>query len=181
MGLVLMGFIVGKKCPHCQSGNFLALYNRSWPCHLPGVHYFTCVDCHQDFFYLFPLSITREKRNCQRTKAPPTLLARIRGHRPQFARIDDISLEGIGFSYDLDVQKFARDNFSIDLYDCNRGTYLENIPVQVVSSRVRIESIGGQPAAILRNGVRFKHLNNAQKKILENLIRDFQPGEQATA
>jgi len=84
-------------------------------------------------------------------------------------------MEGIGFSYDLDLQKFAQEHFSIDLYNCKQGTYLENIPVQVVSSRVKVKAIGGRSTTILRNGARFIHLNPAQKKILNDFLRDFTP------
>lgn len=168
-----MSIIFGKKCPSCRTKNFFPQHNKSWPCQLPGVRYYTCSDCRQNFFFILPCSILDDKRISERIELPNTLLVRIRGKQQQFGRIEDISMEGMGFSYDLDLQKFARESFTIDIYNCKLGTYLKNLPVQVVSSRVSVKKISGQPITILRNGVRFGPLNSTQKKILKNFIEGF--------
>jgi hypothetical protein len=168
-----MPIAFGKKCPQCKKKYILPLHNKSWPCQLPGVQYFTCSTCHQDFFYIPPCSILIDKRISERIQPPSTLLVRIQGDQSQFARIEDISMEGIGFSYDLDLQKFAGDRFTIDLYNCKQGTLLKSLPVEIVSSRVRLINISGKQTTILRNGARFGKLNRTQSKILQDFIEGF--------
>ena len=168
-----MPMAFGKKCPGCRGKYILPRQNKSWPCQLPGVQYFTCSTCRQDFFYIPPCSILIDKRTNERIEPPSTLLVRIQGDQSQFAKIEDISMGGIGFSYDLDLQKFARDSFTIDLYNCKQGTLLKDLPIDVVSSRVRVKKISGEKTTILRNGARFRQLNRTQKKILQDFIDGF--------
>ncbi len=168
-----MPTILGKRCPQCRTENFSTLHHKPWPFKIPGVQYFTCSDCRQDFFYITPCSILINKRVSERVTPPNTLLVRIKGHQEQFAKIEDISMEGIGFSYDLDLQKFADEKFTIDLYNCKQGTFLKNLPVQIVSSRVTVQEFSGKRTSILRSGARFGHLNRTQKKILKNVVDGF--------
>jgi len=168
-----MPVIFGKKCPRCKTSDCRPLLNKAWPGNLPGVQNFTCSKCKQDFYYIPPCSILIDKRISERVAPPNTLLVRIQGERQQFAKIEDISMEGIGFSYDLDLQKFAHENFTIDLYNCKQGTFLKNLPVQVVSSRVSVQKIAGHQTTILRNGARFGQLNRTQKKILKDFVEGF--------
>ncbi|HEB70594.1 MAG TPA: hypothetical protein ENI88_13405 [Desulfobulbus sp.] len=168
-----MPVIFGKKCPRCKTSDCRPQHSRTWPNQVPGVQTFTCSKCKQDFFYIPPCSILIDKRISERVAPPNTLLVRIKGERQQFAKIEDISMEGIGFSYDLDLQKFAQENFTIDLYNCKQGTFLKNLPVEVVSSRVSVQEIAGQQVTILRNGARFGRLNRIQEKILKDFVEGF--------
>lgn len=173
-----MPIIFGKKCPRCKTSNCIPLNNRPWPVQLPGAQNFFCSDCKQDFLYIPPVSILVDKRVSERVAPPNTLLVRIQGSQQQFAKIEDISTEGIGFSYNLDQQKFARENFTIDLYNCKHGTFLKDLPVQVVSYRVSVQNIAGQQTTILRNGARFGRLNRTQKKILKDFVDGFKKTDQ---
>ncbi len=104
---------------------------------------------------------------------PSNLLVRLHGEREQFARILDISQDGVCFSYDHDLQKLAGRRFKIDIYDCKQGTYLEGLPVRIVSNIIEVQNTGGQPRSILRNGGRFERLSRAQKKLLARLIASY--------
>lgn len=163
----------GKKCPRCGATNYFPLHKKGWFLQLPGVRYYTCSDCHHDFCFIPPCSVLINKRTSERIKPPNTLLVRFNGQQQQFAKIEDISLEGIGFSYDLDQQKFAEEIFTIDLYNCKQGTSLQNLPIQVVTTRVAVREISGKRTTILRSGARFGYLTNTQKKILTNFVESF--------
>ena len=137
---------------------------------LPGMQHLCCSDCGQDFYFFAGCSILHDKRAGTRLQPPNTLLVRFREKEQKFAQIEDITTEGIGFSYNLDQQKFVRDRFSIDLYNCKQGTSLEDLPIQVVSTKVSVEQIAGQPTTILRNGAYFVDLSRTQKKLLQQFI-----------
>ena len=167
-----MPIILGKKCPRCKTANFSSVSRKSWLCSTPGVQHLSCSDCGQDFYFFIGCSILHDKRTSKRLQPPNTLLVRFREKEQKFAQIEDISTEGIGFSYNLDQQKFVRDRFSIDLYNCKQGTSLEDLPVQVVSTKVSVEQISGQPTTILRNGAYFADLSRTQKKLLKHFIEE---------
>ncbi len=133
----------------------------------------SCGRCQRHIFSFFPFSIVLENRTSTRHRMPSNLLVRLHGEREQFARILDISEEGVCFSYDHDLQKLAGRRFKIDIYDCRQGTYLEGLPVRIVSNMVEVRNIGGQPRSILRNGGRFEKLSRAQKKLLARLIARY--------
>ncbi len=136
----------------------------------PGAALANCRRCRQHIFSFFPFSIILENRTSPRHRMPSSLLVRLHGEREQFARILDISQEGVCFSFDHDLQKLAGRRFKIDIYDCRQGTYLEGLPVRIVSNMIEVQNIGGQPRSILRNGGRFEKLSRAQKKLLARLI-----------
>ena len=139
----------------------------------PGASLATCTRCHQKVFSFFPVSLLLENRGSTRHRMPCNLLVRLRGEKEQFARILDISQEGVCFSYDHDLQKLAGRTFKIDIYDCKQGTYLEGLPVRIVSNMIEVQNIAGERRSILRNGGRFEKLSRTQKKILARLISDY--------
>ncbi len=166
-----MPIILGKKCPRCRTGNCSSLPDQSWFFRLPGVAHLSCADCGQDFYYFIGTSILHERRSNQRIQPPQTLLVRFCGTDQKFAQIEDITTEGIGFTYTLDRQKFLCDRFTIDLFNCKQGAFLKNLPVRIVSSQVSVKTVSGKPTTMMRNGARFVDLNRTQQKLLAHFIK----------
>ena len=166
-----MPIISGKKCPRCKTGNHAPLPGQPWFFRLPGVAHLLCRDCGQDFYFLAGVSILHERRTSKRIQPPHTLLVRFGDTDQKFARIQDITTEGIGFSYRLDEQKFLCDRFTIDLFNCTQGAFLKDLPVRIVSSEVSVQNVSGQPTTMMRNGARFIDLNRTQKKLLAHFIQ----------
>jgi len=147
------------------------LPEQPWFLRLPGTAHLVCTDCGQDFYFFGGISMLHERRSSKRIQPPHTLLLRFGDGEQKIARIQDITTEGIGFTYTLDKQKFLCDRLTIDLFNCKQGAILKDLPVRIVSSEVSVQNVAGQPTTIMRNGARFIALNRAQKKILAHFIQ----------
>ncbi len=167
-----MPIISGKKCPRCRTDNHAPLPEQPWFFRLPGLAHLICADCGQDFYFLAGVSILHERRATKRLHPPHTLLVRFGDTEQQFARIQDISSEGIGFSYRLGSQKLHCARYRIDLFNCKQGTFLKDLPVQIVSSEVLIQNAAGRLTTIMKIGARFIDLNPTQKKLLSHFIKE---------
>ncbi|MFP7755526.1 PilZ domain-containing protein [Thermodesulfobacteriota bacterium B35] len=166
-------FALGKKCPRCGGRRLEPLPARPWMHLFPGASLGNCRRCHRYVFSFFPFSIVLENRTSPRHRMPSNLLVRLHGEKEQFAKLLDISEEGVCFSYDHDLQKLAGRRFKIDIYDCKQGAYLEGLPVRIVSNMIEVQNIGGQARSILKNGGRFEKLSRTQKKLLARLIARY--------
>ena len=167
-----MPIIPGKKCPRCLTGNHAPLPEQPWFFRLPGVDHLLCTDCGQDFYFLAGVSILHERRASKRIQPPHTLLVRFGDTEQKFARIQDISTDGIGFSYRLDTQKLHCARYNIDLFNCKQGEFLKDLPVEIVSSEVLIKNAAGRLTTIMKIGARFIDLNPTQKKLLSHFIKE---------
>ena len=111
------------------------------------------------------------RRAGKRIQPPHTLLVRFGDGEQKFAQIRDITIDGIGFTYTLDKQKFLCNRLTIDLFNCKQGAFLKDLPIRIVSSEVSVQNVAGQPTTIMRNGARFIDLNRTQKKLLAHFIQ----------
>ena len=128
------------------------------------------------------IGFLRERRNQERVPTTNTLLARFRGKKPVFTRIEDISIEGIGVTCAQEQHDILMNGFAIDLYDCREGTSLEGLPIEIVSSIVRVQTVAGQTRRTVKIGARFLNLSLTQRKLLGNFIRkNSQPDKEAPA
>ncbi len=167
-------FSIGRKCPRCgsirlveQPGQDSGKLLR----HIPGVNGQLCLECGQSFFMCLGIGILRERRNQERVPTTNTLLARFRGKKPVFTRIEDISMEGISVTCAPDQHDTLMNGFAIDLYDCRAGTSLEGLPIETVSSIVQVQTVAGQTRKTIKIGARFLNLSRTQQKLLDNFIR----------
>jgi hypothetical protein len=167
-------FSIGRKCPRCGSLRLIKQPGQDSGKllrHIPGVNGQLCLECGQSFFMCWGIGILREQRNQERMPTTNTLLARFRGKKPVFTRIEDISIEGIGVTCALEQLDTLMNGFAIDLYDCRAGTSLEGLPIEIVSSIVQVQTVAGQTRRASKIGARFLNLSLTQRKLLDNFIR----------
>ncbi len=171
-----MTFSLGYKCPNCGSSNLAPQPIRPRICVFLGAQLHECTICHRDIAYFCLISILVDKRAAKRYRTASTLLVRLRDKKEQFGRLLDISTGGLSFSYDFDQQKFADQYFRLDIFNCRDGSYLEGLPVRIVSNTVQVKTISGRPVTILRNSASFEHLSRHQLSVLKKLISECPQG-----
>ncbi|WP_457574788.1 PilZ domain-containing protein [Desulfolithobacter sp.] len=173
-------YTFGRKCPRCKGRNLSPLALQPWMDSFPAARHYLCRTCSRDILSFFPISVLLEKRTSKRFKMPSNLLVRLKGQQEQFARIHDLSENGLRFSYNYDSQKLADTCLEVDLYNCELGTFLEGLPIRILSNTFETRQIGGRPTTIVWRGACFGPLNRAQKTILKNYITTYGQKEQSS-
>ena len=112
-----------------------------------------------------PFHRGRKPAFCPKTAAP-FFLIRIPGLANQYARIKNISEGGVCFAQQYNAAPITDRLIKLDLYNCNEGSSLEQLPVEVVATSEQILDINGIKTTILNTRARFVDLNQAQKKVL---------------
>jgi DNA-directed RNA polymerase subunit RPC12/RpoP len=158
--------VFGRKCPACGGKLLIARPAVSRIAALPTARTYACADCRQQLVFLFPLSIGVENRHFARKRLPPFFLIRIPGLANQYARIKNISEGGVCFAQQYNAAPITDRLIKLDLYNCNEGSSLEQLPVEVVATSEQILDINGIKTTILNTRARFVDLNQAQKKVL---------------
>ncbi len=162
--------VFGKKCPACGGKHLLARPAVSRLATLPLVHAYTCADCQQQLIYLFPFSIEEENRKCSRKRMPPYFLVRINGNTGQYARIHNISEGGLCLHQHYHAAPLNGPRLWLDLYNCNDGSSLEQIPAEIVATNEQLTDIAGHRTTSINYSTRFMHLSQAQRKVLISCI-----------
>ena len=157
-------------CPYCRSHNFKTVPLKGWMRILPVAKMAHCRHCKRNFLSFLIFTSPIEQRKSPRYQVPNTLLVRFRAAREQFAKIQNISSGGLNFSYNFDLQKLSSSSLNIDIYNCEQGTYLENLPVRILSNRIVIQKMGDKSTTIMKNAAQFERLNRVQYKLLEDFI-----------
>ncbi len=165
--------VFGKKCPACGGKRLLARPLVSRAALLPTAKAFSCRDCRQQMIFLFLLTFGIENRHHPRKKLPPFFLIRIPGPTKQYARIKNISEAGICFDYNYNAAPIASRFLLLDLYNCNDGSSLEQLPAEIIATSEQMLDINGMKTTVLNNCARFVNLNQAQKKILSTCIDQY--------
>ena len=140
---------------------------------LPIAKIATCRHCNRNFLSFLGANLKIEQRKHPRYKVPSTLLVRFRAAREQFAKIQNISRGGLSFSYNFDLQKLASSSLKIDIYNCEQGTYLENLPIRILANRIMIQKVGDKSTTIMKNAAQFESLNRVQRKLLDEFIQRY--------
>ena len=162
--------VLGKKCPACASNRLSARETTSRLTAIPGVETCMCMECKQQILVFFSFSMSVEHRNSARKKLPPYMLVRLPGQFNQFARIKNISEGGICFDQHCGATPPDSGSFLLDLYNCNDGSSLEQLPAKIVASYEQQLDINGVRSTVVNNCARFVQLNQAQKKVLCSCI-----------
>jgi hypothetical protein len=160
-----------KKCPHCGSKRFTPRTPSPWTALLPFIKTFSCQDCCQLFRYFFPIAVAFENRGHPRSELPINFLLRIQGLRNQYARITNISPGGLSFTHHNNLVLPDTRLLMVDLYDCNNGSSLESLQLEVVFTSEQQVDRQGTKISVFQNSARFIHLNQAQKKVLATCIQ----------
>ena len=165
--------VFGKKCPACGSKRLTAHTHRLGLAALPTARAYACADCRQQMVFLFPCSFTVENRHHIRKRLPSFFLVRIPGGNNQYARIKNISEGGLCFDQHYNAAPIPNRFFTLDLYNCNDGSSLEQLPTELVATREEILEINGIKTTILNNSARFVNLSQAQKKVLTTCLVQY--------
>lgn len=165
--------VFGKKCPACGSKRLTARSRHAGLATLPTARAYACADCGQQMVFLFPFSMAVENRNHTRKRLPSFFLVRIPGDSNHYARIKNISEGGLCFDQHYNAAPIANRFFTLDLYNCNDGSSLEQLPTELVATTEEILEINGIKTTILNNSARFVNLNQAQKKVLHTCLAQY--------
>lgn len=165
--------VFGKKCPTCGGTELIVRPPTSWINAIPLVQAYSCAACRQQLVTLLFYSIGVDHRHFPRKHLPPFFLARIPGECDQYVRIKNISEGGLSFDQHYNAAPFGTTVLTIDLYNCNDGSSLEQLPTEIVATTEHILDINGYKTTILNHCARFVNLNQAQKKVLRSCLDQY--------
>lgn len=165
--------VLGKKCPACGGERLVAKPPVSRIATLPTARSYACADCRQQVLFLFPFSIGVENRHFARRQLPPFFLVRISSGTNQYARIKNISEGGLCFDQHYNAAPISGRFFKLDLYNCNNGASLEQLPAEIVATSEQLLEVNGVKTTILNNSARFIDLNQAQIKVLRTCLDQY--------
>ncbi|MDR2549956.1 MAG: PilZ domain-containing protein [Desulfobulbus sp.] len=164
--------VFGRKCPACGGKNLIDRSPNSWLATLPTARSCACANCHQQLVLLATFAIGVEQRRFPRLQLPSFFLVRIPATN-QYARIKNISEGGLCFDLDYNALPLTRRSLRLDLYNCNDGSSLEQIPAEIVATSEQIVENNGFKTTVLNNCARFVNLNQAQRKVLANCLVQY--------
>jgi hypothetical protein len=120
-------------------------------------------------------SVEFEKRKCKRLLMKDNVFAALRGGFRKVGKIDDISIDGIGFSYLKQTGNMrARDHdYLVDIFLPQNGFHLFNIPCRTVYEKAGVFIVEGFPVKLSRCGLHFGKLSDIQKNLLDFIIAKF--------
>jgi hypothetical protein len=166
-------FTFGKKCPRCGSMAIVPKNGTQGHMGAFALGRYLCRDCRQSISHRLFFSYTEDQRRWQRHRLPSTFVIRIHDHQDQYARIADISASGIGFFSGMGGESLAGKRVLVDLFNCDDGTSLEQLSVEILASRIdHLDANPGYRSVVL-NRARFTQLNQAQVKVLNNCISRY--------
>ena len=165
--------VFGKKCPACGGKQLTARHSVSRIAALPTAKAFACSSCRQPLVVLFPFSIGIENRQYARKKMPPFFLVRIAGRTHQYARIKNISEGGLCFDHHYSAGSLNNRLLMIDLFNCNEGSSLEQLPTEIIATSEQLLDINGVKTTVLNYCARFVNLNRAQRKVLHTCLAQY--------
>lgn len=162
--------VFGKKCPACGSRRLAARPPAERLGALPTARTYACEDCLQQLVYLFPVAVGVENRQFVRKQLPAFFLVRIPGRANQYARIKNISEGGLCFDQHYNAAPIAGPLVTLDLYNCNDGSSLDQLSAEVVATFEQLLDVNGIKTTALNHCARFVNLNQAQRKVLSSCL-----------
>lgn len=163
----------GKQCPTCGAKRLVARPADSRLVALPFVQALACAACGQQIRKIFFVAIGVEHRRFPRKQLPAHFLIRLHGSTEQYARVSNISIGGLCFAQQYNAAPVNDHRFTLDLYNCNDGSSLEQLQVELVKTSEQIVETNGVKTTVLNNRARFVNLNAAQQKVLSACLHQF--------
>ena len=117
----------------------------------------------------------REQRKCKRLTVKDNVFAALRGGFKKVGKIDDISLNGLGFSY---LKKTGDPGphvheYQVDIFLLQNGFHLFNIPCRTAYEKTGVTIVEGFPVKLFRCGLHFGKLSDIQLSLLNFIITKF--------
>lgn len=165
--------VFGKKCPSCGGKQLTTRPSASRIAALPTAKAFSCSCCRQPLVYWCLLSIGIENRQYARKKMPPFFVVRIAGRADKYARIKNISEGGLCFNHHYNAGPLNSRLLMVDLYNCNEGSSLEQLPAKIVATSEQLLDINGIKTTVLNYCAQFVNLNHAQRKVLHTCLAQY--------
>jgi hypothetical protein len=116
-----------------------------------------------------------EQRKYKRLLMKDNVFAAVRGGFRKVGKIDDISIQGLGFSY-LKQTEDAQDNdpdCQVDIFLPQNGFHLFNIPCKNVYEKAGTSFVEGFPVKLAKCGLHFGKLSDIQLNLLDLIIKKF--------
>lgn len=161
---------LGKKCPCCGGKKMMNRGQNSWVERTSFASPLVCAECGQRLISYGLCTISAEQRRHNRFLLPASFLLRIPGDKPQFARIKNISQGGISFDT-LSCCLPAHKSLRVDIFNCNTGTGIEQLPVEIIAPPENIPTSAAPARIQSTKGARFLNLTQVQKKLLADCIQ----------
>jgi len=122
--------------------------------------------------------MTIERRKYMRFLAKDNSFAALRNGFKKVGKIDDISINGLGFSYLGETTEVdTTGHFSeVDIFNSGNGFYLSNVPCRIVYEAPDSIPDEGFLLRMSRCGLQFGELNGSQLEQLELFIENYTAG-----
>lgn len=160
-----------KRCPTCGGRQLVA---RPQPASgLPTAPTYACVECRRLLRFYFLFSVSAEQRRFPRRRLPSFFLVRMADTAHQYARIKNISEGGLCFDQHYHAAPLATRRFTVDLFNCNDGSSLEQLPAEIVATCEQLFDVNGVKTTVVNHRVRFVRLNRAQRKVLHLCLAQY--------
>jgi hypothetical protein len=116
-----------------------------------------------------------EQRKCKRLLMRDNVFAALRDGFRKVGKIDDISLDGLSFSY-LKITGGTRPHdreYQVDIFLPQSGFHLFNLPCRTVYEKTDATIVEGLPVKLARCGLHFGKLSEIQLSLLDFIITKF--------
>ena len=122
--------------------------------------------------------MTIERRKYVRFLAKGNSFAALRNGFKKVGKIDDISINGLGFSYLGEITEVdTAGHFSeVDIFNSGNGFYLSNVPCRIVYEALDSTPDEGFLVRMSRCGLQFWELTGSQLEQLELFIENNTTG-----
>ena len=116
-----------------------------------------------------------EQRKCRRLLVKDNVFAALRDGFRKVGKINDISLNGLGFSYlkKTDDERPLEYDDHVDIFLPQNGFHLFNIPCRTAYEETGVAIVEGSPLKLAKCGLQFGKLSDMQLGLLEFLITKF--------
>ena len=165
--------VLGKKCPSCGGRHLTKRPPVARLATLPTARAYACAECRQQMVFLFPFSVGVDNRHSLRKQMPAFFLVRISGSKDQYARINNLSEGGMCFQQQYNAPPLPGPQLMLDLYNCNDGSSLEQLPAEIVATNDGFQEQDGQKSSNIKYSARFTHLSHAQRKVLSSCLEQY--------
>ncbi len=122
--------------------------------------------------------MTIERRKYVRFLAKDNSFAALRNGFKKVGKIDDISINGLGFSFLSEITQVdsTGHHSKVDIFISENGFHLSNVPCMIVYETPDTTPDENFPVQMYRCGLQFGELTRSQLKQMELFIENYTKG-----